>query len=146
MRGFSLVELMVVLVVMALLGALAYPTYAGYVRKARRVEAQVALVDALQQQERYYAQHNAYLAFSADAPDAQEGRFKWWLGTTARDSAYEIDAYACPGQELAACVELRARPGTSRVNASFSDPECGTLTYNSAGVQAATGPAPRCWP
>lgn len=146
MRGFSLVELMVVLVVVALLGAFAYPTYAGHVRKARRIEAQVALVDALLLQERYFAQHNAYLAFSADAPDAQDGRFKWWLGAAARDSAYEIDAYACPGHALSACVELRARPGTSRVDASFNDPECGTLTYNSAGVQAASGPAARCWP
>lgn len=146
MRGFTLVELMVVLVILALLGALAYPGYAGHARKARRIEAQVALVEALQHEERYYAQHHVYLAFSADTPQAERGRLKWWLGASAQDSAYEIDAYACPGNELADCVELRARPGTSRVDASFTDPECGTLTFNSAGVQAASGPGGRCWP
>jgi type IV pilus assembly protein PilE len=146
MRGFSLLELMLVLAVLAVLGAVAYPTYAGYAVKARRIEAQVALVETLQHEESYFAQHHAYLAFSAEAPDTQAGRFKWWLGAAAQQSAYEIDAYACPGHELTACVEVRARPGTSRVNASFSDPDCGTLTFNSAGVQAASGPAERCWP
>jgi type IV pilus assembly protein PilE len=146
MKGFTLVEVMVVLVIMAVLGAVAYPTYSGYVRKTRRIEGQVALVEAMQQEERYYSQHNRYMPFSSLLPDSQTGRFKWWSGSAAATSGYEIDAYACPGRQLTECVELRARPGTARVDASFSDAECATLTFNSAGEQASSGTLERCWP
>ena len=145
MKGFSLVELMLVLAIMAILGALAYPGYAAHVRKARRTEAQVALIEALQEQERYYAQHHRYLAFSADAPDP-DGRLRWWSGARAQDSSHEIDAHACDGQPLTACVELRAQPGTARVNAGFTDTECGALTVSSDGGRGASGPHERCWP
>jgi type IV pilus assembly protein PilE len=143
MKGFTLVEVMVVLVILAVLGAIAYPTYAGYVRKTRRIEGQVALVEAMQLEERYYSQHNSYVPFSSVLPDA---RFKWWSGSTAALSAYEIDAYACPGRQIRECVELRARPGTARVDARFADPDCGTLTFSSTGEQGATGAMARCWP
>jgi type IV pilus assembly protein PilE len=144
MKGFTLVEVMVVLVILAVLGALAYPTYAGYIRKSRRVEGQVALIDAMQQEERYYSQHNSYAPFSADDPEP--GPMRWWSGSVAAGSAYELDAYACPGQGIGECVELRARPGTQRVDARFRDPECATLTLDSTGRQASSGTLAQCWP
>lgn len=144
MKGFTLVEVMVVLVILAILGALAYPTYAGYVRKSRRIEGQVALVETMQQEERYYTQHNAYKVFSSSSPDA--GAFRWWSGSAPPESAYEIDASACPGQGLDECVQLRARPGTAKVDAAFRDPECETLTLDSTGQQASSGSLAACWP
>jgi type IV pilus assembly protein PilE len=144
MRGFTLVEVLVVMVILGVLSALAYPSYAGYVRKSRRTEGQVALIDAMQQEERYYSQHNSYIAYSATDPEP--GQFHWWSGSTARASAYELDAHACPDRTIAECVELRARPGTGRVDARFRDPECETLTLDSTGRQAATGAFDRCWP
>jgi type IV pilus assembly protein PilE len=146
MKGFTLVEMMVALVVAAVLAALAYPTYAGYVRKSRRIEGQVALVEAMQQEERYYAQHNAYQPFSAAEPDVANGAPRWWSGSTAATSAYELDAYACPGRNLDDCLELRARPGTARVDASFRDPECETLTLDNSGEQKSSGTLAKCWP
>jgi type IV pilus assembly protein PilE len=145
MKGFTLIEVMVALVVVAVLAALAYPTYAGYVRKSRRIEGQVALVEAMQQEERYYAQHNAYQPFSATA-DPASGAPRWWSGSTAATSAYEVDGYACPGHAIDECVELRARPGTARVDASFHDPECETLTLDNSGEQKSTGTVAKCWP
>jgi type IV pilus assembly protein PilE len=141
--GFSLVELMVVVVVLGVLATLAYPSYAGYITKTRRIEAQVALIEAMQQEEVYYAQHNSYAAFSATAPEAG---FKWWLGSAPAGSAYELDAHACPGRAIGQCVELRATPGTPRVDARFRDPECATLTFDSAGERTASGTSDRCWP
>lgn len=145
-RGFTLVELMVVMVIVLILAAIGYPSYADYLVKARRIEGQVALLDAMQLQERYYAQHNAYLPFSADSTDPDEQRFKWFSGENASDSAYELSAQACPGLPLRACIELRAAPGTSRVDTSFRDPDCETLSLTSAGRQGAGGKKARCWP
>jgi type IV pilus assembly protein PilE len=144
MKGFTLVELLVVLVILGLLSVLAYPSYAGYVRKSRRFEGQMALRNAMQQEVRYFSQHNSYMAFSATDPDPAP--FHWWSGSTAPASAYELDAHACPDTAITECVELRARPGTERVDAHFRDPECGTLTLDSTDRQASTGTFDRCWP
>lgn len=142
--GFTLVELMIVVAIVGILGALAYPTYAGYVVRTRRVEGEVALIEAMQKEERYHVQNNTYVAFSAEAPGTDG--FTWWSGSKASASAYELDAHACPERDIAECVEIRARPGTTRVDARFRDPDCGALTLDSTGRQGAQGTRTRCWP
>jgi type IV pilus assembly protein PilE len=144
--GFTLIEMLIVLAIMVVLAAIVYPSYAGYVTKARRIEGQIALMEAVQQEERYFTRTNTYIAFNADSTDAQERRFKWWSGSAAAGSAYELSARPCPGRELAQCVEVRAAPGTTRVDATFRDADCETLTLNSAGERTASGPSGRCWP
>ncbi|MDY0976224.1 type IV pilin protein [Massilia sp. CFBP9012] len=145
-NGFTLVELMAVLAILAILAALVYPSFAQQVVKARRIEAQLALLDLMQRQEQHRALHHSYLAFSIDTEDADTAQFPAWTGSSAAASAHELDGYACPGQEIAHCIELRARPGTANVDAGFADPDCGVLTLDSTGQQAASGPSSRCWP
>ena len=43
-KGFTLVELMVVIVIMAVLAAAATPIFAGYVKKARAAEHLLSLI------------------------------------------------------------------------------------------------------
>jgi type IV pilus assembly protein PilE len=142
-RGFTLVEMLVVLLIVAILSSLAWPGYSGYLTKTRRMEGKVALLGALQRQEQHHALHHTYVAFSQAEP--VEG-LPWWSGSGAATSFYELDAEACPGSDLRDCVRLRARPGTASVDARFTDPECGTLTLDSRGAQGANGTSNRCWP
>jgi type IV pilus assembly protein PilE len=142
-RGFTLIEVMLVLLILSLLVSLAWPGYAGYLAKTRRMEGKVALITALQQQEQHHALHHSYVAFSKAAP--VEG-LRWWSGNAAVSSAYELDAEACPDRALRDCVQLRARPGTANVDVRFVDAECGTLTLRSTGEQGASGQSTRCWP
>ncbi|HEU4374156.1 MAG TPA: type IV pilin protein [Telluria sp.] len=144
--GFTLVEVSIVAAILAVLAAIAYPSYAGYVTKSRRIEGQIALIEAVQQQERFYTRYNTYAAFSSDSTDEQARRFKWWSGSVAARSAYELRAHACPGADLSQCVEVQAFPGTAKVDAGFRDADCQTLSLNSAGDHAASGPFARCWP
>ena len=144
--GFTLIEVLIVLAIMSVLAAVAYPSYAGYITKTRRIEGQIALIEAVQQQERYYTRNNTYIAFSSGSTDPQEKRFKWWSGSAAATSAYELRARACPGRDLLQCVEVQAMPGTANVDARFKDADCQTLTLDSAGERSARGPLASCWP
>jgi len=141
--GFTLIETLVVLLILSILAAIVYPGYTGHLAKMRRIEGQVALIDAMQQQERHHSLHHTYVAFSAAEP--AEGQ-RWWSGSRAPESAYELEAQACPGNALRDCVEIVARPGTANVDAGYSDSECGTLTMRSTGEQGASGTSERCWP
>ena len=64
-RGFTLLELMIVVAVLSILGTIAFPAYQDYARKGRRGEARAALLELRQQQERYMTQFNTYKTFSA---------------------------------------------------------------------------------
>jgi type IV pilus assembly protein PilE len=142
-RGFTLVEMLIVLLILAILASVAWPGYTGSLTKMRRMEGKVALIGAMQRQEQHHALYHTYVAFSQAEPVAG---LPWWSGSGAAVSFYELDAEACPGSELRDCVRLRARPGTANVDARFLDPECGTLTLDSRGGQGASGTSNRCWP
>jgi type IV pilus assembly protein PilE len=141
MKGFTLVEVLVVLVIAAILASIAYPSYGAYVIRTRRVEAQVHLLALLQAQEKHFSQANVYFAFDSDDADQP-----WWLGPSPSKSAYEFSAAACEGYTLKQCVRLRAEPGTAKVSREFVDPECGWLEADSLGNRRASGPHGRCWP
>jgi type IV pilus assembly protein PilE len=140
-RGFTLIELMMVVVVVAILAAVAYPSYQEAVRKAKRAEGRAALMELMQQQERYYSQKNTYIEFSSTSTDANEKRFKWHSGDSPQSSAYEIYGAAC-ADDISNCVILTARPGTDKVS-RYVDNKCGELTLSSTGKKTAVGND--CW-
>ena len=59
-RGFTLIELMIVLAIVATLAAAAYPSYMDSIRKARRSDAGDALLYIQQLQEKYRANHTSF--------------------------------------------------------------------------------------
>lgn len=145
-RGFTLLELLIVVAIIGLLALIAYPGYLSYIVKARRTEAQLALLTLMQQQESHYTHHRTYVAFSADSTEPEAQRFRWWLGDQPTASAYEFSGQPCPDEPITRCIELRATPGTERVNSRFRDDDCQTLAISSSGGPRATGPQTRCWP
>lgn len=140
-QGFSLVELMAVVAIVAILAAIQYPSYQESVRKTRRAEGRVALMEAMQQQERYYSQNSSYSVFSASAANG----FKWFSANTPAASSYELSAIACKDDTIQNCILLTAQPGTENVNAAYQDDRCKNLTLTSSGVKAASGSAANCW-
>jgi type IV pilus assembly protein PilE len=60
MRGFTLIELMIVCVIATILAAIAIPSYNSQIRKSRRTEAKTAIMDLASREERYFATQNVY--------------------------------------------------------------------------------------
>lgn len=143
-RGFTLIELMIVVGIVAILASIAYPAYTSSIVKGKRAEGRVALSELMQQQERFLTQRNTYLEFSnvggvtvpASVP------FKTFSGETLLGSAYLLSAGSCPGGPptilLSECVQVIASP-------IKPDPEAGNLQLTSAGAKTCSSGTMVCW-
>ena len=84
-RGFTLIELMIVVAILGILASIAVPLYSGYIRGAKRQEAKSNLQTIRLLQEQFYADNKLYVegdygtgsqtlkanlpGFQPDAPD-----------------------------------------------------------------------------
>jgi len=64
-KGFTLIELMVVVVVVAILAAIAVPSYQHYIRRAHLAQAQQEMLKLAEQLERHKAKNFSYKGFNA---------------------------------------------------------------------------------
>lgn len=144
-QGFTLAEVMIVVVIIAILAAVAYPSYQESVRKAKRAEGRAALMQLMQQQERFYSQNNKYVAFSSEPSDENAKKFIWYSGSSAPKSAYEIEGKACDNESIENCVQLIAKPGTSKVDSGYKDDKCKNLVLTSTGEKSTSSGATDCW-
>jgi len=60
-KGFTLIELMIVVAIIGIIAAFAYPMYIEQVKQARQSDGQGALVSLANAMERYYTQNNTFV-------------------------------------------------------------------------------------
>lgn len=133
--GFTLIELMIVVVVIGILAAIAYPSYQEHVRKARRADAQTALLELAQFMERHYTANGKYLTAANAAPVLP-------FSEAPKDGATKYYDLSFPAAPTASSYTLRAVPKGAMV-----DDACGTLTLANTGAkgQAAGATLATCW-
>jgi len=71
-KGFTLIELMIVIAVVAILAAVAYPSYFETVKKSRRSDAQGVLMGLAGAMERHYTNNSTYVG-AGDSGDTATG-------------------------------------------------------------------------
>ena len=125
-KGFTLIEVMVVLVIVAILLALAYPSYVDYVRKSNRGDAQQLLMNWSVNQEIWRANNPQY-ATTAQLPAPNAENYDLTIGNRS-GTTYTLTASAKSGNDQ---NNDKARDGTS----------CATLTLNQNGAKTPAA----CW-
>lgn len=133
-KGFSLIELMIVVAIIAILAAVAYPGYQDSVRRARRAEAKAFMVEAAQFMERLYTTNSSCYdnpCGSNTAPALPvELRTVPRNESTASKQYYRITL----GGVTRTTYTLTATPQNDQLH-----DQCLTLTLNQAGTRTAAG-------
>jgi type IV pilus assembly protein PilE len=124
-KGFTLIELMVVVSILGVIAAIAIPSYNETVRKGRRSDAKVTLMKVAQNLERCFSEHNSYQVASGcinhNNTTSEEGFYT--ITTTQNATSFNLTATATGGQ--------------------VSDTHCAQLTLNQAGTKGGTNND--CW-
>lgn len=101
-RGFTLVELMIVIAIIGIISAIAFPSYQSYMNKSRRSDAKVALSKMADRQERYYLQNNTYTTAVNDVGGAATIEGYYTLSINAADvNGFQLTATVVPGGQQA---------------------------------------------
>lgn len=132
-RGITLIELLTVVAIVGLLATLAWPAFSEQLRKAKRLDAIVALHKVQLDQERYRAGHRRYatnlteLGWHGDEVDSPERYYR-----------VSLDAVDDPR----AVFRARAVP---RPDASQAGDRCALFVLDQSGPDLNASTEPDCW-
>ena len=123
-KGFTLIELMIVITIIGVLAAIAMPAYQDYVTRSKRADAKGALLAVQLAQEKYRANNSLYGTLAQIA-----------ISTTSPDGYYTLTDAGTP---TASTYIVTATPG-------HTDSDCGTFAVNAEGPFYTGYASDTCW-
>ena len=131
-RGFTLIELMVVVAIVGILLIVALPSYQSFIIKSHRTDAYNTLADIALRQQHYVVDSRTY------GTVAQLGLDTTGCGANAASA----DGYYCVSIVVAGqTYTLTAIPQ----GAQTGDTHCANLTLTETGVKGSSTGATDCW-
>ena len=134
MRGFTLIEAMIVVAILGIIVAFGYPSYRDQVMKSRRADGMAALLELADRMERHYSDAGTYT--KADGND---------IAVADVFPGFSSDYYTLTiDSQDAVKFTVSAVPKTG---SSQADDKCGTFTLTSLGVKSVSksGMQDKCW-
>lgn len=125
-KGFSLIEILVVIAILAMLAAYAIPNYRQYVLESKRTTAQNRLLEIAGMFEKFYANTNRYptgLTGGGNSLNLTTSFLTW--------DDYQITATTGAGWTLTATA----------IGGQAQDTACPTINYNNLGQKTPLN----CW-
>jgi type IV pilus assembly protein PilE len=125
-KGFTLVEVMIVVAILGILAGIGIPMYTGYVQRARLAEAHSHLADLRVKMEQFFQDNRTYVGGPCSP-----------AGTAA--SQVQFFAFSCPVAATATAYSIRARathPNILGIDFFIDQSNTRSTTVN-AGTKAA---------
>lgn len=126
-KGFTLIELMIIVVIVGILAAIAVPSYRQYIVKSNRAAAEGFMLTVANKQEQYMLDARSYAptlaTLNLTTPTEVSKNYNISVAASATPPSYTVTAAPTGAQ-------------------ASNDTACGTLTLDQTGAKT---PATGCW-
>ncbi|MGH1485088.1 MAG: type IV pilin protein [Cellvibrionaceae bacterium] len=133
-KGFTLIELMIVVATVAILAAVAIPNYQTFVIKGKRAEGKAFALDIVARQERHFTQNSRFAgALTGTGAAALD------MPSSTSENGYYTGSITLANENTTFVIS---------VDPTFTDTDCETLTVSNTGERDIDGgslSSDECW-